>query len=92
MDYNPRCLQAVLGKLCAQQFGRIFTSPNAEEASAYVDQAEDYFRAAILAETSATRPVLFYYTFLNIAKAFIVLRTGVASLPREARAFRTAAM
>ena len=59
------------------------TSPNAEEASAYVDQAEDYFRAAILAETSATRPVLFYYTFLNIAKAFIVLRTGVARSPAK---------
>lgn len=50
----------------------------AEEAKSYVDQAEDYFRAAEDAGMSATRPVLFYYSFLNIAKAFIVLRSKIS--------------
>ena len=59
------------------------TNSKADEASSYIDQAEDYFRAAVSAETSATRPVLFYYSFLNIAKAFITLRTNSSRSPAK---------
>lgn len=43
------------------------------EASAFVDQAENFFEAAQSREPSFT-PLLFYYSFLNLAKAFILAR------------------
>lgn len=46
------------------------------EALAYADQAQEYFGAAEKASTVATKPVLFYYSFLNLAKA-LILTTGV---------------
>ncbi len=51
------------------------------EALAFVDQAEDYFTAARHTLTIATKPVLFYYSFLNLAKAFIIHRKILSTLP-----------
>jgi hypothetical protein len=36
-------------------------------------QAEDYFRAATVARELAVRPVLLYYAFLNLAKAYAIV-------------------
>lgn len=43
------------------------------KALAFVDQAEDYYKAASSSLASATKPVLYYYCFLNLAKAHILL-------------------
>ena len=39
-------------------------------AQSFRRQAEDYFNVATTARELATRPVLFYYAFLNLSKAF----------------------
>jgi hypothetical protein len=37
-------------------------------------QAEDYFQAATVGRELAVRPVLLYYAFLNLAKAYAVVK------------------
>jgi len=39
-------------------------------AQSFRRQAEDYFNVAATARELATQPVLFYYAFLNLSKAF----------------------
>lgn len=39
-----------------------------ESAESFVRQAEEYFRAAEAARSIETKPVLYYYSFLNLAK------------------------
>jgi hypothetical protein len=51
------------------------------EASAFLDQAQSFFDAAQSREPSFT-PLLFYYSFLNLAKAFILSSGLAASLDR----------
>ena len=41
-------------------------------ALAFVEQAEDFFRAATIAHAQAAKPLLLYYCFMNIAKAFVL--------------------
>lgn len=48
-------------------------------AHAFRRQSEDYFKAASLGGLTAARPVLLYYSFLNLAKAF-TLTKGVTHL------------
>jgi hypothetical protein len=43
-------------------------------AHSFRRQAEDYFRAATIGRELAVRPVLFYYAFLNLSKAYAVAR------------------
>lgn len=43
-----------------------------EQAQAFRAQAEDHFRAAAVAELFTTRPVLLYYSFHNLAKAYVL--------------------
>lgn len=45
-----------------------------EIANSFQRQAEDYFAAATIAREPSVRPVLLYYAFLNIFKAFAVAR------------------
>jgi hypothetical protein len=52
------------------------TLPSAES---FVRQAREYFRAAENATAIETKPVLYYYSFLNLAKAFALAR-GQAAL------------
>ena len=52
------------------------------EALAFIDQAEDYFRAASQTSTAATKPVLYYYSFLNLAKAFVLHRKVLPTIPK----------
>lgn len=43
-------------------------------AHSFRQQAEDYFRAATVGREMAVRPVLLYYAFMNLAKAYAVTR------------------
>ena len=49
-------------------------------AHSFRRQAEDYFRAATIGRELAVRPVLLYYAFLNLSKAYAVAKgnTGLA--------------
>lgn len=53
-----------------------------DEALAFVDQAEDYLRAATDTATVATQPVLTYYSFLNLAKAFLLSTRTLSAIPK----------
>lgn len=44
-------------------------------AQSFVRQGREYFTAAERADTIETRPVLYYYSFLNLAKALAIART-----------------
>lgn len=44
------------------------------EALAYVEQAKDFYTAAISASIAAARPLLLYYCFMNLSKALVVHR------------------
>lgn len=44
------------------------------EALAYCEQSQDFFRSAQTARVSAAKPILLYYAFMNLAKAFILLK------------------
>ena len=41
---------------------------------AFLDQARDLSQAASAAETKAAKPLLLYYSYLNLAKAYVTLR------------------
>ena len=42
------------------------------EALSYIDQARDFFVSANAAKITAARPLLLYYCFMNLAKAFVL--------------------
>lgn len=52
--------------------------PNRDEAQAFLEQAQDFYAAA--STRLAANPLLFYYAFLNVAKAFIRTRGFPGSL------------
>ncbi|MGE4351912.1 MAG: YaaC family protein, partial [Bdellovibrionales bacterium] len=43
-----------------------------EQALAFLEQAEYYFRTANNSDATAAKPVLLYYSFLNLVKAFVL--------------------
>jgi hypothetical protein len=45
-----------------------------DEAIAVLEQAQDYYRAVTSAAVAASKPVLLYYCYLNIVKAFLLHR------------------
>jgi hypothetical protein len=49
---------------------------------AFLEQAQDFFGAATRAHTSASKPLLLYYSFLNLAKALVLVRTPALDLDR----------
>lgn len=54
-------------------------SANDQQTSlAFLTQAEEFYRAASLGEIVAAKPLLIYYCFMNVAKAFI-LKSGVSN-------------
>lgn len=53
--------------------------PNAQrQALAFANQARDFFSAAQGSEISAAKPLLLYYSFLNLAKCLVVKKRGTA--------------
>lgn len=52
------------------------TLPAREQANAFLSQARDFFRAATDSHISAAKPLLLYYSFLNLAKCYVVKRAN----------------
>jgi len=52
----------------------------AQEALAYLEQAKDLYRGAVAASVSAARPLLLYYCFMNLAKAYCLVEDPALSL------------
>lgn len=52
-------------------------------AAAFASQAEDLLRASAYAKVSASKPLLLYYGFLNVVKAFLLMEGRVADLGRS---------
>lgn len=53
------------------------TDPNARrQALAFSNQARDFFIAAQSSEVNAAKPLLLYYSFLNLAKCLVVKKRG----------------
>jgi hypothetical protein len=44
------------------------------QARAFLRQSKDFFQASISASADAAKPLLLYYSFLNLAKCFVVKR------------------
>ena len=53
-----------------------------DEAASYIDQASDFYSSALNSQVDAAKPLQLYYSYLNIAKAFILCRGRQQSLPR----------
>lgn len=55
------------------------TDPNAlRQAVAFSNQAREFFTAAQNSDVNAAKPLLLYYSFLNLAKCLIVKKRGTA--------------
>src|ERR1700733_1755759 len=60
-------------ELLAEAIARaVLPGKNRDIAQSFRRQAEDYFRAATTGRELAVRPVLLYYAFLNLSKAYVV--------------------
>lgn len=55
---------------------RIVDSAAQRQALAFLAQARDFFSAAEISDVSAAKPLLLYYSFLNLAKCLIVKKRG----------------
>ena len=53
---------------------KIVAAGRRREALAYCEQSQDFFRSAQVAGVSAAKPILLYYAFMNLAKAFILFK------------------
>ncbi len=51
-------------------------------AQSFRRQAEDYFRATTIGSELAVRPVLLYYAFLNLSKAYAITKGNVSLAAR----------
>jgi hypothetical protein len=55
------------------------TNPSAiSQSAAFLSQARDFYWAATNSEVSAAKPLLLYYSFLNLAKCFVVVSNDAA--------------
>lgn len=52
------------------------------EALAYIEQAEEYFNAGTEGKRAAVKPVLLYYSMLNLAKCLIKIRKPALDMSR----------
>jgi len=50
------------------------------EALAYIEQAKDFYNAVASSAIAAARPLVLYYCFLNLAKAFVIHRGTRATI------------
>jgi hypothetical protein len=50
------------------------------EAHAYVEQARDFYNASVSAQITAARPLLLYYCFMNLAKAYVLTKGAHSTL------------
>lgn len=52
-------------------------SSSKSEAEACVEQAQDFYKASLTATLASARPLLLYYSFMNLAKAYCLTRGSV---------------
>ena len=71
MKYNGELTSRTPGR-SAESIAQRCPIRDREAAQAFRGQAEDYYDAATTGRLSAVKPVLLYYSFLNLAKAYIV--------------------
>lgn len=57
-------------------------TPSKEQASAFLDQAQNFYQIASSSHLSPTKPLLFYYSFLNLVKALALVRGTQTSYGR----------
>jgi hypothetical protein len=55
---------------------------NRDEALAYIEQAEEYFNAGIEGKRRAVKPLLLYYSMMNLAKCLIKVRNPALDMSR----------
>jgi hypothetical protein len=67
------------------------TGRNRDMAHSFRRQAEDYFRAASIGRELAVRPVLFYYAFLNLSKAYAVAKGNTKLIGKAGHGVSSAA-
>ena len=56
--------------------GQIGTASARSQASAFLAQARDFYSASASSDVRAAKPLLLYYSFLNLAKALVVKTSG----------------
>ncbi|MCB1893316.1 MAG: hypothetical protein KIT42_02765 [Rhodocyclaceae bacterium] len=49
-------------------------TPVKEQAAAFLEQAQNFYQIASTSHLSPTKPLLFYYSFLNLAKALALVK------------------
>lgn len=59
-----------------------------DEALAYVEQAKDFYTAAVSASIAAARPLLLYYCFMNLSKALVVHRETLPTITSAAHGLK----
>lgn len=57
-------------------------SPAKEQAVAFLDQAQNFYQIASSSHLSPTKPLLFYYSFLNLVKALALVKGTQTSYGR----------
>src|SRR5260370_1128171 len=70
---QPRIVTADVWEFFAHLIGQQLEGARETEAFAYVDQATDFFDAAADSRIGS-KPLLYYYSFLNLAKMTLALR------------------
>jgi len=70
---QPRIVTADIWEFFAHLIGQRLEGPRQTEAYAYVDQARDFFDTATNCRIGS-KPLLYYYSFLNLAKMTLALR------------------
>jgi hypothetical protein len=56
--------------------------PAKKQAAAFLDQAQNFYQIASSSHLSPTKPLLFYYSFLNLAKALALVKGTQSSYGR----------
>lgn len=63
--------------LMAHVHQKAVKEPRKKLAIAFLEQAQDFHRAANAAPRLGSKPLLHYYSFLNLAKVFLTLQTNL---------------
>ncbi|MDC8754686.1 YaaC family protein [Erythrobacter sp. sf7] len=62
--------------IISHEINKISHDKQRDQALAFLAQARDFFNASSESDISAAKPLLLYYSFLNLAKCYISKKTG----------------
>jgi len=77
---NPRLFVTYPWPVISQVIAGLKNKTDRQVGAAFIEQARDFFQAALTANTAAAKPLLLYYCFLNLAKALVLVRIPGTSL------------